>query len=377
MESLKTQTRHLPLWLCFIGSFLIFLNVIVVAFTGFPVMISSGQVSVNSLTQTYYRISFGIGYLIQGYVQILTWLFLAVLNFTLTTSMVLAPERPKGDIFVFVLSLLLFLTGGGFIIGSVLAITGSICLFRRRQQIGEKFVGRILKVLRFDSSLFREVKEKEGSHNQAIFIIIMVSFLIGLGSGIYTYNANKILNSMNDAKRILLLGDMFFDIPILSSALTNISLGIIKWMILSLIVYLVGSRIMGVNTEFKAVSLPIAYAHVPLGLQVFLPIVLSNEPMLTNWPIIVLLITDFWFFLDLIIAVKECFDIGMSKAFGVVIFAGSLYWLLTYKLILPVLFGNTPPPGISINIQPNELALLIVSVSLIIAYLLGIFKKYR
>jgi hypothetical protein len=380
VDNLRGQTQQLAVWLCFAGSFLIFINVVALAFTGFPIMISPSQISVNSLnsTETWYRISFGVNYLIQGHIQILTWLFLAVLNFVLATSMVLTPEVPKGSIFVLALSLLLFLTGGGFIIGSVLAFMGSLYLIQRKQPTEEKFVTKILRALRIDPSLFREVKEKEESHHQAVFIIILVSFLIGLGTGIYSYNANKILNSSDYAIRILLLGNVYFDISILSSALISVSIGIIKWVALSFIIYLVGSRILGGNIEFKTISIPIAYAHVPLALQVFLPTVLSNEPMLTtNWPIIVLIITDFWFFLALIFAVKESLDVGTSKAVGIVLFTGSLYWLFVYKLLLPTLFMNTPPPGISINIQPNELVLIIVSASMLISYLLGTFKKYQ
>lgn len=371
MESLKIRTQQFAVWLCFIGSFLIFLNVAIIVSTNSPVIISPENISLES----YYRISFGISYLLQGPLQVLTWLFLTALNFALTTSMVLTPERPRGNIFVLALSTLLFLAGGGFIIGSVLALLGSISLLQRKQLKGENFVRKILRALRLDPCLFREIKEKEESHHQAVFIIIMISFLMGLGSGIYAYNANKILSSIHDAKRILLLGDVFFDIAILSSALTNISLGIIKWMAFSIILYLVGSRIMGIDAKFKTISIPVAYAHVPLGLQVFLPTVLSNEPVLTNWPIAVLLITELWFFLALIVVVKECFDIRTSRAIGVVIFVGSLYWLFVHQLLLPVLFRNTPPPAVSINIQPAELALLIISTSIIISYLLGTFKK--
>jgi hypothetical protein len=310
--------------------------------------------------------------------QILTWIILAVLNFALATSMVLTPEKPKGGIFVLVLSLLLFMTGGGFIIGSVLALTGSLYLIQRRQQPENRLVIKILRALTLDSSLFREVKEKEESHHQAVLVIILVSFLTGLGSGIYAYNANKILNSVEYARRILLLGDIFFDISILNSALINISLGIIKWATFSLMIYLMGSRILEENIKFKTISLPIAYAHVPLALQTFLPILFSNEPMLTtNWPIIILLITNLWFFLALILAVKESLNIEMSKALGIILFTGSLYWLFVYKLLLPTLFGNTPPPGIYINIQPNELVLIIISVFMLISYLLGTFKRYQ
>lgn len=380
MEGLKIQVRQSAVWcwLCFIGSFLIFLNVAVIAYTSFPVMISSGQMPLDNLSsKPYYRISFGISYLLQGYIQIL-WLFLAVLNFALSTFIVLTPERPKGSVFVLASSTLLFLTGGGFIIGSILAIIGSISLIQRKQLKGEDFVQKILRTLRLDPSLFREVKEKEESHQQAMFIIIMISFLAGLGSGIYAYNANKILNSIYDAKRILLLGDVFFDVSIFGPALTNISLGIIKWITFSIIIYLVGSRITGIKTAFKTISIPMAYAHIPLALQVFLPAILSNEPILTtDWPIIVLLVTDLWFFLALIIAIKECFGVGMSKALGIAIFAGSLYWLLIYRLLLPSLFMNTPPPGIFINIQSNELIFLMVSASIIISYLLGTFKKIK
>jgi len=379
---MKIRTPTMSAWLSFLGTLIILINVLAIASSGSSIVIPSGSFSsiddILSSNIPWYRVAFGIKSLVEG-PMIIIWLLIAVLNFSLASLMVLTSEKPKGNLPIFILSMVLLLTGGGFVIGSVLAIIGCIMSFQWWRPIGETFMGKFLRVLRLDPTLFQLVKKSKNLLNEAVFIVILACFLSSLGMGIYLYNANLITHSAaENVVRILLFGEVFFDISIFSIPIMNISLTMIKWLILSFIIFLIGSKVAGIGeVDFSDVARVIGYAYAPLTIQVFLPLIFSNEPILsTGWPLTMMLITNFWMFLALLIAVKECFDVSLTKALGIILFGGPIYWIIVYKIMLPLMFWSSHVPGIIFDIKPIELTVMLTSLSFILSYILGTFKRY-
>jgi len=203
---------------------------------------------------------------------------------------------------------------------------------------------------------------------------MFINVLSGLGCGLYIFNVDKILNSPSAAKQILLLGEMLLDMPVLNLPIVYIGLSIIKWMLLSLILYFIGSKLLGAETEFNAVARSIAFAYVPICLQVFLPFVYLSQPFLTlHWPMTIFFLTNFWMTFALVIAVKQLFEVDAKNAMGIIMLGGSIYWLLIYRFILPVVFVTVP--GVLFNIGPNEFVLSLISLAAVLSFLLGTFRK--
>jgi hypothetical protein len=375
----KVQTSIVASWLSFVGALIILINILVIIASG-PIVIPSSPITsvdeILSQKKTWYRISIGIPSLVEGPI-IMFWLFIAVLNVSLAASMVLTPERPKGSPYVLILSIILLLTGGGFIIGTILAIIGCLLAFQRRKPISETFIGKLLGALKIDPKTFQLVSRNKRLLSEAAFIVMLVGFLSGLGSSIYLYNADKILHSSTeDALNILVFGELYFDISILNIPIINIGLSIIKWLILTTIIYLVSSKVVGVETDLSDILRATGYAYSPMLLQVFLPILLSTEPILsTSWPLTIIIITYIWLIVALIVGLKECLQTTLTNTLGIITLGCPIYWLLVNKFMLPTIFGGKIP-GIFFDINPVEIPLMFISLLFVISYLLGTFKRY-
>lgn len=380
----KQNSSSTGLLLTLLGTILIFVNTILVAAYGAPIVISSYPVSsVNDLIAPgdpfWGRISLGIRGFVEGPLM-LFWITLATINLFLSILLYLDPrELEMRNSFVIVFSLLSIFTGGGFMIGLILAVIGGGLGFQSRQAPGETFLGKLLRAAKLDSKLFKWVKENPGTLTEAILVIAFVNILSGMGSSLYLFNTDKILNSASTQGpfEILLLGQVFFDVSVLAPPLINISIAIFKWLLLSLIIYLVGTKLASLGSEFDEIARSIAFAYAPIGLQVFLPLVFSNQPFLTShWPMAVFFVTNFWMIFALIVAVKQSMDLPTGRAIGVVMFTGAIYWLIVYKMIIPVAdISGVNISGIWFDLQPMELVLALASLAVIMSVLLGVFKR--
>lgn len=313
---MATRTSTIAAKLCLIGTMLIFLNVLAIAYNGSSIVVSSYPVSgveelVNAGRPLWYRISFGVQSFVEGPLIIL-WLIISVITLISSISLYLNPDRPRRPgLFIFVLSIISFLAGGGFIIGSFLAIFGSGMGYQWRTPIAETFFGKLIRAAKLDSKIFLSIKKNPMTLREAAIVIMLVSFLSGLGSSLYIFNVNKIAHSsLETTTRILLLGETLFDLSIFNLPLTYIGLSILKWILLSLLIYFFGSKLPGKAVEFDAVARVTAFAHVPLSLQVLMPFVFLNQPFLTDfWPSVVVLVADIWMVFALIVAVKALFEV--------------------------------------------------------------------
>lgn len=377
---MKIRTSILASWLSFIGALLILINVLAIMANRSAILISSKPVSsieeiLSPESGPWYRITFGIRYLTEG-PSILVYLFFGVVILHLAASAILTHERPKANPLISLLSIISILAGGGFVIGTVLAVTGNMMLHQWRKPIGNTFIGKLLRVLRLDPKVFRMINQEKYMLHEAVLVILLVGFLSGLGLSIYLYNVNAILHSAENAIKVLLLGDIFFDVTVLNLPIINVSLMLLKWLFLSLIIYIIGSRIIGYEeARLNDVARLTGYAHVPIGLQLFFPLVFSNEPTLTiYWPLTITIITELWTIFALIVATKECFEITITKALGIMMLTWPIYWILFYEFMLPVIFGPRVP-GVHLNINPIEITMIFTSFLFFLSFLLGTFKK--
>src|SRR4030042_1402707 len=126
----------------------------------------------------------------------------------------------------------------------------------------ETFAGKCLRALKLDSSLFKAVSNESKSLSQAAWLLIAVNVLSGLGFGIYNLTLTKTNNSFDAVFNVLLLGQVTFDISIFTYPLIYAGIAIMKWLILSLLIYVVGAKLLGIKREFNEVAPAVAFAYV-------------------------------------------------------------------------------------------------------------------
>jgi len=168
-----------------------------------------------------------------------------------------------------------------------------------------------------------------------------------------------------------LQGETLWDFPVLGTAVSYIGIAIIKWLIFSLILYFVGVKISGGVAQLDIIASAVAFAYAPVGLQIFMPLFIPSADFLSGWPMIILFLTDLWMMVVLILGIKRTLDMPITKATGVVLLAGSIYWLVNYVFLIPTL----KIPGIQFTVEPLELTLFIFSASTILATFLGVFTR--
>lgn len=379
------RTRNIAAILSLIGTFLIFLNTLWVAINGSPLIFFLYQVfSVDDLTTAgsplWARVALGFLGIVGGSLIIL-WIIFSVINLYFGMSYYLRPERPeKPCFFILLFSLLSVFVGGGFIIGSVLATIGSVMGFQSRLPAKETFFVKLLRSAKLDPELFTEVIKKKTVMREAAFAVLFINFLSGLGCTLYTFNVDKIMHSSYDAAfRILLLGEVFYDASVLNASIINMGIGILKWLLLTLIIYLVGTKLMGHPSEPDEAARAVAFAYAPICLQVFIPLIFTNEPFLTfHYPMTIYFVTNFWMIFALIVAVKCLFNLSTRETIGTVSLAGTIYWLTMYKIVFPMFKVVDPTfkmPGVMFDIQPLSFLLILVTLSTIISFLCGTFTK--
>ncbi len=381
---MATSTATVAARMCLIGTVLILANVLVIASTGASVILSSYPVSsveelVNAGQPFWLRIAFGVNSLVTGQ-RVYVWIIIAAIAVIAAFSLNRNPDRPTTPASVImVLSVLAFLAGGGFIIGSVLAILGSGICFQWKTPFSETFVGRLFGVARLDANVFAAIKENPKLLRTSAIVFILVNFLSGLGNNIYSINVNAITGSSTEASNILLLGETVFAYEGQSMFYLpwiNVSLSVLKWMLLSLLIYLLGSKFLGRTAEFDTVARLTAFAYTPVIFQIFMPFVFTNQPFLTaHWPLLVFLVTNLWMVVALMFALRTLFQIGLRKALGTILLVGPIYWILTYKFLLPFVFPFGQIPGFVVILSPIEVVFTLFSMSILLSLFLGAFSK--
>jgi hypothetical protein len=304
------------------------------------------------------------------------WLILALLNLGLVALLHFRPTRNRYYIglFTLVLSLSSVTVGGGFVVGMILVVIGSVAAIENKG-LGETLLGQILRAARLHSTLYENIEKRAQNLRTAAFIIVFLNILTGLGNGLYILTADKIMDpSFSGASDILLKGDVPFDSSVLGVIGTYVGLGVIKWLVLSAIVFFVTTKITGIDAKYETLAHSVSLAYAPIALQLFMPIVFFNQPMLTGvWPLGVWILSNVWMGIALIYAIMKSLDINLGKALGITITATSVYYVLNCVIIDPSF------PIMSIKLVPQPIAILeaILTGGILIGLALGTFTRYK
>ncbi len=357
-----------------LGATLILINGIFIAANGAPVVLSSYPA--HSTNQLYTnesgfwgRVSLGIpGFADTAWLSI--FLFVGVIQLLSGLLMLIEPKgRRNLSLIIIACSILSIPIGGGFIIGALLGLIGGLAGMEWPKPIRETFVGRFLRALKLDSSLFRTVSDEPKYLSHAAWMLILVNTLSAIGYGIYNLTVINMNKSADITFNVLFLGQVSFDISVLVYPLIYVGVAVIKWLILSLLIYLVGAKILGSRVGFDSIATVTAFAYAPIALQVFLPLVLSNQTLL--WGFAVFFVTNVWMILALLVGTRQALEISVGRNIGVMLLSGGMYWIIDYLAIVPVL----EIPGIWFILKPATFVLLLFSIGTLLATLTGVFSK--
>ena len=369
-------------FLSLVGAVLILANGLWIVVNGGPIVLSSYPVvSLTDVRENAFwvRISFGIKGLTEG-MAALIWLVFGV---GMLVSAIRIGTNPRSQkklgLPIMAFSILTIPIGGGFILGSILGFVGGALGSEWPKPFGTTFLGRMIRAARLDSKLYRTIVEDPGSMRTAAIMIMLINLLSGLGNSLYTYNLSKIkTGTASEVSTILLDGIILWSNFSILTALGFIGIALVKWLVLTLAIYIVGVKIMGSSSSFDMIARSSAFAYVPVLLQVFMPVVFSKyDPFLSStWPMSIFFLTNLWMIVSLVVAVRETLDVTTTKALGVVILGGTMYWLANNIFIIPTL----ELPGIRLELAlPQSLAVLLVLVTLaaVIAIFLGVFTRRK
>ena len=354
-----------------VGALLILINGLWIALRGSAIIIQSSPASNVNETQStlWWRLSLGLPSYVEG-TLIIVWLIFAFLLLFAAAFLLIKPKASLTlNVLIIFCSIMSVPIGGGFIVGSIISIVGGLAGVEWPKPISETFVGRFIRALRLDPSLFSTVSKEIKYLKHASWVLILVNTCSGLGYGIYSYNVSLMNNSPDAKHAILILGRTLFDISIFHYAIIYVGLAFIKWFIFTALIYIFGTKLKGSKAEFSGIATAIAFAYAPVILQIFLPLVLSTQP--TQWAINIFWITNIWIIFALLIAVKESLEIPRIESIGILMISGGLYWVITYKGIIPYF----QVPGIWFTLEPSSFILLLFGIGAVLSTLTGIFSR--
>ncbi|MBS7632908.1 YIP1 family protein [Candidatus Bathyarchaeota archaeon] len=361
-----------------------------------PLIVSSYPASyVENVTQpTHFwgRIVFGVPNLVEGGMAYF-WIFVTAWMAVIAFMIYFKPKKQKHlSRWILLLAILSIPIGAGFYIGAIFAAIVGLYGLELPKPFGETFVGRIISSLRLKSKFFENLVKDSKGLQIAVVTLIIVGLAAGIGNSLYTTNLYKIkAKSPYDPEavaNVFLRGVLYTDITVYTTSISFIAIEIFKWIMLSVIVYVLAVKLADRELTFSQTSTVMAYAFVPEIILFFMPAVFMNEPNLSetwqylifpvSWPLVLFYITHLWGFVIMFIALRATFDISTGKAFGAALLAGVPYFLVYYMLIIPTLtLTGAPFPGVQIVFagQSSSMLLLLGSIGLALAVFLGALRK--
>jgi hypothetical protein len=167
-------------------------------------------------------------------------------------------------------------------------------------------VDRIMRAIRLDWTVFREIAEDQDAMTQAAIIVVVVTFLSAIGSG--------------------LASQSFFG-AFITNWITSILIGWIGWAILT---YFVGVYLFQGRTDIPEMMRVLGYAMAPnlLGFFQFIPCV--------GW--LIALIGGILAFIAGFIAIREAMEFDTGKAIITVLISWVISFAITFAVGL--LFGG-------------------------------------
>jgi len=363
----------------FIGGILILLNALLFASNGGAIIWSSSAIQPQNLTGAKQPLWWRLGFGYRGLANFTTLMILLVAAVVIVFSAIAFFMKPRYNkmlgISTIICGIISLVSGGGFIIGMILAVGSGLLALEFPKKAEETFFGRIYRAARFDSSVFKSVGDDPTISKQAVLTLMFVNLLSGIGIGLYAYNSSIMVNNPNTLlQRILLFGEMRFDATIFTPPIVFMGIAIIKWVILTGLLY-IAALSLGVKTGGEKIGRVVAFAYAPIALQFFIPFVFTSDAYLNLWPSIVFIVTNVWVAIILMVGLKQIMEIGFPKAFGIVTSAGSAYYLINYFMFIKPETAIRISRTISLLIYPEEYMLLGIFAILAFGVLIGAFTK--
>lgn len=186
------------------------------------------------------------------------------------------------------------------------------------------------------------------------------------------------------AYEILLVGRLYVDLgTLLLNMLGYVTVLVLKWLILTILVYIVCSKLLDLQNSFHSTAIATSLVFAPEVLNVFLPVLFCNEPMLSagqilvffpiSWPLSVFYLSHIWGFLLLTSLVIGITEFEKTKALGTALVISCIYFITVYIIMTPL----TSAFGISIVLaeESHMTAMALLAVGIIVSWFLGAFKK--
>jgi hypothetical protein len=329
------------------GALLILLNILMISMSSAPLLVSSSAATVDTALKSaaplWWRIALGVRGYTEG-IGLALGLIAATIMLYCSMSLFLRPRN-------------------------VLAFIGAALNYETPKPSNETFMGKMLSALRASPRLFQHFMN-DSSVRDAAMVVIFANLLSGIGNGVYTFNAERIINApnANTPFQVLFAGGLQFDISIVQTPIILMGLGIVKWALLSLILFLVGVRLFGEKASLASVAACAGFAYVPIALQLFTSFVFTSKPYLTMWSGALFLLTNVWMILILMAGMKHVMSISYTKAAATVATCGAIYTLTNYLFFTQV----SVPYVITFQIEPPQAMLLITSIFIAIpAFFMG------
>jgi len=361
----------------FLGGLLILTNTILMAVNGSPIIISTAkpspiEVLLSDAAPLWFRVAFGVDDCSRGTTLIIGILMALTILFGVPILYFKPQHRKLLSIIILSLVIIMLLYGGGFIIGFLLTFIGVGILYETQKKSSGTFFGSILKVLRADKGFFINI-DKMVSIRDAVKVTLLVNLLSGVGTGVYIFNVQKILNASVSQipLEILINGKIYFDITVASTPIMLMGLGIIKWIILSLIFFAI-MKLFKWKANLEKVAICIGFAQTPIALQLFTPFVFTSKPYLaTIWPLLMFLISNLWMVVLIIYGLKNSLDISVNKSIEMVALSLSIYvfvihWISS-RIEIPYTF--------TFQIEPQGVFLSLISFIILMSALMLSFSK--
>ena len=377
---LKKEKASLAFRLSLIGAVLILVNGILISINAGPLVLTTDPSlttvdAVNNLRGFWGRIAFGVKGMVEGLSTPL-WLIFTVALFGCIIQIYRKPRRHRIYAYsIIVLSLFSIPIGGGFLIGFILAFVGGLVALEWPKPFKDTFFGRMVRAARLDSKIASELASDYYAMRSGILALAFTSIVMGLGNALYISNVDIIQTKPLVAHEILFQGLLTVDAISLLNAVSFIGVTFLRWILLSSIIYIIASKLKGYVADFGKLSCAIAFAFVPLCIQVFLPVLFSNTPyLLIHWPLSIVFISTLWAAVAMVVIISSIFRFSKKEALGVTILVGIIYWLIDSVLIssnplMPIL-------GVTFKVATASasLVVLLISIATLAAFLLGAFS---
>ena len=353
-----------------VGGILILLNILLIAMNSGPIVLSSSSSTIDYLlpdtAPMWLRIAFGIRDYTSGTALAIGAILAAIIVY-LALTLYLNPRNARPLSFLIILfSAVALLYGGGFIIGSILAFTGAALMYEAPSEFSRNLMGKMLSSMRASPQVLQHFMQ-DSSVKDAAMVILFANLLSGIGNGIFTFNVAKIIGAANANTpfEILFTGRIGLDLSIAQTPIILMGLGIFKWALLSLILFFVGANLFGQKASLASIAACTGFAYAPIALQLFTPFVFTSAPYLTQWSLMVYLLTNLWMMLILIAGMKQIMNVSFTRSAATVASCGALYTLINYLILTQV----SIPYVIKFQIQPPETMLLLTSLAIAVPLL--------